>query len=232
MKTLLFMIVSAALVSAGKCSKNDAAVNAHAPLVQLDQYGCRGFCPTYQLLFYQDGAVHYEGKRNMVKMGLDSFQLSKKELEILKQELGKVNLWQYPEHIESRIADAPNAKLTVFGDDKMHEVTGSVDRPEQVLHFEQLLQELAEAHGLKVKEGVNPYAPPPNQQELKVKFREDINPGNFLMQFQEVRLRIIRRISAENEWLVGYNPDQIKEKQIIELLKSTDGVLQAEPLKQ
>lgn len=232
MKSLFFLIISAALVSAGKCGKKEGSPADHSPLVQLDQYGCRGFCPTYQLVFHNDGLVQYEGKRNMVKMGRDSFQLTKKELEDLKQALTNVNLWQYPEHIESQIADAANAKLTVFGVDKMHEVTGSIDRPEPILHFEQMLKDLAETHGFKVKEGVNPYAPPPNQQELKVKFKETVNPGNFLMQFQDVRLRIVRRFSAENEWILGYNPDQIKEKQVIELLKSTDGVLSVEPFKQ
>lgn len=230
MKYLIFLMISAALVSAGKCGKKKSTAD-HSPLVQLDQYGCRGFCPTYQLVFHNDGKVQYDGIRNTVKMGRDSFQLTQKELETLKKELEKVNLWQYPEHIKSQVADAPNAKLTVFNGDKMHEVTGSIDRPEPILNFEKMLKDLAEAHGLKVKEGVNPYAPPPNQQEIRVKFKEDVNPGNFLMQFHDVRLRIVRRLSAENEWLLGYNPDQIKEQQVIELLKGTEGVMLAEPYK-
>jgi hypothetical protein len=48
---------------------------------------------------------------------------------------------------------------------------------------------------------------------------------------EPMRLRIVRRVSAENLWIIGYNPDQIKEKALIDLLKGMDGVLEATPQK-
>ena len=231
MKILLFALVSSVLVSAGKCSSDKAPSVSGAPLVQLNMYGCRGYCPTYNLLFHNNGVVAYEGVRNMAKQGLDTVQLTRAELDRLRSALKEVNLWQYPERIESQVADAPSARLTVFEGEKRHEVYGSIDRPKPILDFENLLKDLAEAHGLKIKVGVDPYAAPPNQQEIVVKFKPEINPGNFMMQFQEVKLRIVRRVSAENEWIIGYNPDQIMEKQLMDLLKDMEGVLSVKPAK-
>ncbi|MBL7828730.1 MAG: hypothetical protein JNJ57_18995 [Saprospiraceae bacterium] len=229
MKTLMFILLSSLMVTSGKCSKKETTVRQ--PMVQLETYGCRGFCPSYKLIFYTDGLVAYEGIRYVVKPGKDSVELTKNELVKLKHALQAVNLWQYPDRIESQIADAPSATLTVFDQEKQHGVYGSMDRPKPILDFEDLLKDLAEAHGLKVKEGVNPYAAPANQKELAVTFKPEINPGNFLMQFQEIRLRIVKRLGAENTWLIGYNPDQVTEKQLIDILIEMEGVLDAKPQK-
>jgi Domain of unknown function (DUF6438) len=228
MKTLLFFLASISMMATTKChNKPNALPNDPSPLVQLQMHGCRGYCPTYKILFRNDGMLEYEGIRNMVKQGKDTVQLNGTELKQLREALASLNLWQYPERIESQVADASNATITVFGNEKEHSVHGSIDRPKPILEFENLLEDLAEAHGLKVKEGVNPYTAPANQQEILVKFKPEINPGNFLMQFEDIRLRIVRRVSAENLWIIGYNPDQITQKQLIDLLKGMEGVLEA-----
>jgi len=228
MKALIFFLASMNLMANSKCNGKPAVTaNDPSPIVQLEMHGCRGFCPTYKLLFRNDGALEYEGIRNMIKQGMDTVQLSNSELKQLRVAMAAVNLWQYPERIESQVADAPNSTITVFNRDKQHAVQGSIDRPKPVLEFELLLKDLAEAHGLKVKEGLNPYEAPANQQEILVKFKPEVNPGNFMMQFEEIRLRIVRRVSAENLWIIGYNPDQITQKQLIDTLKSMEGVLEA-----
>ncbi|MCB0523942.1 MAG: DUF6438 domain-containing protein [Saprospiraceae bacterium] len=231
MKVLLFCIGAISIMASNKCHKSSSPAMVTAPLVELETFGCRGFCPTYKLRFFNTGMVAYEGTRNVVKPGTDTIILTDKELKQLNESLESVNLWQYPERIEATIVDAPFSKLTVFDSEKSHGVMGSVDRPKPLMEFEALLKDLAELHGLKVKEGVNPYEAPKNQQEILLKLAPEVNPGNFMMQLEEIRLRIIRRVSAENEWLIGYNPDQISQKQLIELLSSMDGVLDAGPVK-
>jgi hypothetical protein len=182
-------------------------------------------------MFLQNGQVAYQGIRNMVKMGLDTIQLTNPELKRLKASVKEVNLWQYPARFDSQVADAPPSELTVYEGTRSHSVLGDFQRPKPILELEELLKTLVEAHGLKVKVGVNPYEAPANQKEITVKFKPTVNPGNFFMQFDEIRIRIVRRLSAENEWLVGYNPDQVTEKQLIEMLKGMDGVLDALPVK-
>jgi hypothetical protein len=45
-------------------------------------------------------------------------------------------------------------------------------------------------------------------------------------------VRIIRHLSEDNTWVIGYNPDEISEEQFSGLLKDIDGVLTVEPNKQ
>ena len=42
----------------------------------------------------------------------------------------------------------------------------------------------------------------------------------------------MRRISSDNIWLIGYNPAQIQEAQLIDLLKDMEGVLEVQANKQ
>jgi hypothetical protein len=228
MKFVATFCTCIALICTFGCSPKPTANGSNAPMIQLETLGCRGFCPTYKLLFHQSGMVAYDGIRNMVKPGKDTFMLTASELKKVQKAVAALNIRQYPARIESSVADAPSAILTVWEEGKTaYAVSGSIDRPAPLLAMENLLKDLAEIHGLKVKEGLNPYEAPANQQEILVKFKPEINPGNFLMQFDAIKLRIVRRVSAENLWIIGYNPDQIKEQPLIDLLKGMDGVLEA-----
>lgn len=234
MKCTLLIAALAGMLVHTKCGSQEPATATanNSPLVILETRGCRGFCPIYKLVFHNDGRVAYEGLRNMLKMGTDTIHLTSDELKHLKTDLKKLNLYQYPEQIQSLVMDAPGATITVMEGGKLHSVSGTIDRPEPILAFEELMKDLAEAHGLKVKNGVNPYEAPANQKEIIVKFNPDINPGNFMMQFDQIQLRIVKRVTAENIWVIGYNPDQISEAKLIDLMKSKNGVLDAAPLRQ
>jgi hypothetical protein len=202
-------------------------------LISLATQGCRGWCPIYVLDFYTDGKVKYEGTRFVEKMGKSEFQLTPDELSRLTAEVKKANLWQYPENIESRVADAPYARLTVYDGAKSHPVSGSIDRPKPILELENMLKDLAEAHAVQVKKGVNPDDPALKlTAQVVVKLKPDVNAGNWAAKFNdEIKLRLVRRVSTENNWLVGYNPDQFTEKAITDLLKDLEGVLDVVPAK-
>jgi hypothetical protein len=202
-------------------------------LVSLATQGCRGWCPVYILDFYTDGKVTYDGMRNVEKTGKSEFQLTADELSKLTAEVKNVNLWQYPENIESRIADAPYAMLTGYDGEKSHPVSGSIDRPKPLLQLENMLKDLAETHGLQVKKGVNPNDPALKLTALVVvKLKPEINAGNWAAKFEnDIRIRLVRRVSTENNWLIGYDPEKFTEKAISDLLKDLDGVLDVVPAK-
>ena len=230
MRTTLFLLLFAALLAC-KTRKETPAPTDSNNLISLATQGCRGFCPVYTLDFRTNGSVAYEGARNVEKMGKSEFQLTPDELVKLKAEVQKTNLWQYPENIESRIADAPYAKLTVFEGNKSHSVSGSIDRPKPILELEMLMKDLAEAHGLKVKKGFNPDDPTLKlTAQVVVKLKPEINAGNWVAKFgEDIKLKLVRRVSTENNWLLAYNPQQFTEKEIMDLLKNVDGVLDVTP---
>ncbi|HRI59377.1 MAG TPA: DUF6438 domain-containing protein [Saprospiraceae bacterium] len=225
MKATLLLLLSLTVLSAEKCKKKSSGGDM-TNLVSLETGPCFGFCPVFRLEVLNNGLVRYEGKKFVEKMGTDSFRLTEPELKQLKTKVKEVNLWQYPDMIKTDVMDAPFAVLTVYQDGTGKSVRGSIDRPTPLLELEGLLKDLAEAHGIQVKRGVNPNTPPAGTtKEVIVKLKPDVNAGNWVNQFTEFKLRLVRRISTENTWLVAYDPKQIEEKTLIDLLKDMDGVV-------
>ncbi len=210
------------------CKTGQKAAQQRAPFVELKSGACFGFCPVFRLTVRNNGLVAYEGIRFAEKIGLDSFQLTRAEMAGLREKVQQVNLWQYPERIETQVADAPFATLTVFRDDQSKSVSGSIDRPAPLLELENLLKELAEKHDFQVTRGVNPDEIPANRrQEVIVTLQPEINAGNWIREFSAYRFQLVRRMSSENIWLVAYDPEQIKEDAVLKLFKNSKGVTDA-----
>jgi hypothetical protein len=228
MKAILLLFISLTLMSAEKCKKKSSGGDT-SNLIGLETGPCFGYCPVFKLDVLNNGLVRYEGLRFVEKEGQDSFKLTETELKQLKTKVKEVNLWQYPDMIKTDVVDAPFATLTAYEAGKSKRVRGSIDRPAPLLELEGLLKDLTEAHGIQVKRGVNPNTPPAGtQQEVIVKLKPDVNAGNWINQFTEFKLRLVRRISAENMWLVAFDPKQIEEKTLIDLLKDTEGVVEVQ----
>lgn len=228
MKTLLFAFTSLALMAAGKCGKTRETQG----LVAMESGACFGFCPVFKLSVQNNGLVHFEGIRFTEKIGKDSFNLTEEELKSLKTRVKEVNLWQYPDNVETHIADAPYVTLTVFDGDKIKNVKGSIDRPEPLLALENMLKDLAEAHGFDVKRGVNPNEIADNsKRELIVRLKPELNAGNWIAQFSDIKIRLVRRLSEDNIWLLMYDSTQVEEKSLIDMIKKMDGVVDVHPNK-
>lgn len=224
----LVLLLAIAALFACKGSKKMADPNAK--LVQLETAGCRGFCPIYRLTFWQNGKAEFEGIRFTAQTGLRNFTLDKTELAGLQQLVAETNLWQYPDRFQSTIADAPSATLTVWDGDKSKSTLGSIDRPQPLLALEAHLKLLAEKKGLQVRFGVDPNEPAPGvRSEILVQLKDDVNAGNWLQQFEDLRLRLVRRIPPNNTWLVAYDRTEIEEPTLIDLFKGMDGCLHAQP---
>lgn len=225
---LLFSCLAALLACKGQ-KKEQKTILESKNLISLQTHGCRGWCPTYQLTFQNDKNVEYEGTRSVALLGKKSFQLTNSEFSNLKTQVEKVNLWKYPEVIESTIADAPRSTMTVWKGEQQKAVTGTIDRPKPIIELETLLQDLAEAHGIQVKNGVNPNEQPKTtDRELLIQLKDDINAGNWITKFEELRFRLLRRTGASNTWVISYDPNQISESALIELLRAHPDVVSAQ----
>jgi hypothetical protein len=223
----LVVLAALALTSASKCQSKSLGAK---PFVGIETGNCFGYCPVFKLNVLTNGLVRYEGIRFVSKPGRDSFNLTCDELKQLKIKVKAVNLWQYPDQIETRVADAQPVTLSITEGGKTKSVRGTADRPAPLLELEDLLKNLAQAHGINVRDGLSPNAPPANEQTLLVKLKPAVNAGNWLPKYDDIRLRLVRRTSGtDNIWVLGFDPAQVKENQLIELLKGLDGVLDVQP---
>ena len=240
MKHSLLLLLAAAFIVACKPQNKALAQSsekAPAPtstgiLVQLETGGCRGFCPMYKLSFRKDGVLDYIGIRNVEKTGPSKIRLTATEYSNLLKEVNKVNLWQYPAEWPSTIMDAPTHTYTVFEGEKSHTVKGTAGIPKPVLALETLMQDIAEAHGLPLRNGTDPNNQGTLSKQLIVKFKMDVNVKTFCSQFSDLKVRPVRHISEDNTWVIGYNPKEVTEETFIGLLKDMEGVLTVEPDKQ
>lgn len=225
---LLFVALTLLWFSSCKSSKNDPA-KSKTELVSLETHPCRGYCPIFKLKVLNNGDALYEGVRFVEKTGGATFKLSDTEMAKLRGKLADVNLWQYPERFQSTVMDAPSATLTIYAPEKSHSVTGSIDRPKPLVELENLLKDITEAHGIKVKRGVDPNEIPEAQKgELLVKLKPDVNAGNWVRDFDTIKLRLVRRTGAENIWLVAYDAKNLGVDEVILILKTSKDVLEAQ----
>jgi hypothetical protein len=227
MKCFLLLLCSASLAM-GACKSHKNMTDKDSLLISMRTHGCRGYCPVYQLDFYQSGKLLYRGIRFVRDTGIITTGITPEELADLKKTVAEVNLWQYPERIESQVADAPGSVMTVYNGAQQHAVSGSIDRPQPILNLEKKMKDLAEGHGFAVKFGVDPGAPPPGY-EVIVQLRDDVNAGNWIGAYEDLRLRLVRRLGAENKWIVAYDPGKCSDKKLLGLFKEDKAVVAAQP---
>lgn len=222
--TLVFFMACTSRQTAQSGGKRQVSVFAG-----LETSGCYGWCPVYKLSFLTDGKVLYEGIRFIEKIGTAEIKLTNAETKALKAAVERANLWQYPEKMESNVVDAPGATLIAHRRNETKRVFGTIDRPKPLLELQDLMKSTVEKHGLNLK-GVNPKnsTPATPKAELIVQLKKEINAGNWLLKFEELKLKLVRRIAADNIWLVSYDPSEIAEKSLIELLKNSEGVLEVQ----
>jgi hypothetical protein len=225
--TILLLVLCAGVLFFA-CSGSKKSTFSDKPLVELQTGGCRGYCPIFKLSFKDNGMAEYEGIRFVEKEGKSTFKITPSELIEVRKRVKEINFWKYPERIESKVMDAPSATFTVFEGEKTKSVSGTIDRPKIMLDFEAYLKSLAEKSGLVLK-GVDPNAPKEaTKSEVILRLKDDVNAGNWLRQFGELKLQLVRRTPPGNTWLVAYDSAEIKEIDVIKMFKDTEGCLEAQ----
>lgn len=114
----LILIFGAFLCMAASCKtvKMDTASDAKK-LVEFARSACYGNCAHYYVAVNTDGTVLYTGKRNVERMGVYQYTLTKKEYTDLYKSLEKANLYQFDEIYDGQILDGQVTRVTYHGKD-------------------------------------------------------------------------------------------------------------------
>ncbi len=232
--TILFCAILA-LFACKSNKKGDTKANTttNQPMVSLETTPCRGYCPVFKLTFMDNGAAQYEPIRFVKSATASTFQLTAEELETLKKKLNGTNLWQYPESFKTQIMDAPGATLIAHRGVEQKTVRGSVERPKPIKDLQAHLEQLAKIHGIDLG-SADPNELPDNgkKTELLVKLKPDINAGNWLRDLNntsKANLRLVRRVTAENIWVVAFDGAVHPQAEMLDLLRANEHVLEAQP---
>ena len=227
------MLLCLLACNSNKKTENTVQKTDNQKLIQLETTPCRGYCPVYKLTFFTNGEAQYEGIRFVKEVALRKFKLTADEQKRLNNKLAATDLWKYPESFPTTIADAPGATITVYKDQLEKTITGSIERPKPIREVQDLLNELAIAHGISLN-SVNPNDIPEEapKTEVLVKLKPEINAGNWLRdlnQTSKTGLQLVRRVSADNLWVVAFDGSKFALNDILDLLKAHEHVLEAQP---
>lgn len=81
---LIALVIVCVVYVACNTNKKIDEVNSTIPLLEFSKYSCRGKCQVYDLTVFADGALLFNGHKNVEKIGLFRSKLSKESLDRLQ----------------------------------------------------------------------------------------------------------------------------------------------------
>ena len=121
--------------------------------VTYSRGACFGTCPNFEITIYTDGSALYRGKGNVPQIGTFFGQLTKVQIEELKESIKTNDIWNTPENlIDERLMDAPTLQLRVVEKSKVHHIKHHGPGAENVKAVERLIDEIINNLDLRIKE--------------------------------------------------------------------------------
>lgn len=116
------------------------------PMVaSIKRTACFGKCPVYQVQFFADGRIVYEGKRNVDFIGWYEGRISNEKVaEILKQakQIGYFNLSNKYPNSGPEIVDLPSTVTFIKMDEQEKTVVDRHDSPLHLQRFERYMDDM------------------------------------------------------------------------------------------
>ena len=107
---------------------------------------CFGKCPVYQVKFYSDGTVSWNGKMNVERMGMYNARVDESVLKGIKEKAFEVGFFdfqhEYP--LTDKVVDLPSTITYIRVGDMEKIVRNTNDAPAGLEAFEKYLEEVIE----------------------------------------------------------------------------------------
>ena len=117
-------------------SKNDSL------FVTIERTVCFGKCPAYKASIYTKGYIIFDGKMNVDKIGRFSTQLSKEELESLKQKINTINYFDLNDKYDGPVTDLPSVITSVALNGYRKSITARYEVPAELKGFQNFIDKL------------------------------------------------------------------------------------------
>ena len=203
-----------------QCSTKQLSVsNPSDKLVEMSKSPCFGYCPTYDLIVYQNGMMKLNAKQNMKNNGVFTMQLSKTELRAFKKELESLKLETYKDEYKEAIADAPSTRITYYGIEIKKSIYTNFNFPEPLQKW------ITKLDAMATDERWLPYSDNRTNHEYIVQLKASKTLHDFLVRYKEQEMVPIRKLDpvSGQYWLVAVKllPDQ-KDKFLTLIKKDVD----------
>ena len=120
------------------------------PFFSMRRTACFGQCPTYEVSFYEDGKVLYQGKKFVANEGFYIGKLNIKNIALIQDKIREIDFFNLDSIYDARISDLPSVILEVNIDNKSHKVIDRYKGPKELRDFEKFIDNLI----LKMESGL------------------------------------------------------------------------------
>jgi len=119
--------------------KNLIDSNIDIPFFSMKRTPCYGKCPTYNISFFSDGKIIYEGKKFVTNEGKYLGQLNIKTVALIQDKIRQVDFFNLDSVYDARISDLPSVILEVNMDGSNHKVIDRYKGPIKLREFEKYI---------------------------------------------------------------------------------------------
>jgi len=113
-----------------------------APFFSMRRTPCFGKCPTYEVIFYKDGKVLYEGNKFVKNEGFYAGQINIKTIALIQDKIREIDFFELDSIYDAKISDLPSVILEVNIDDKKHKVIDRYKGPIKLRDFEKFIDNI------------------------------------------------------------------------------------------
>lgn len=144
---LIFGVISTGTVSQSNQNTQEQEVQHPIPtkeslFLTLERTPCFGKCPTYKYTIYTTGRVLYNGVENVKNIGTYKAQLTKSQIEKIKNNIESAKIFSLKNKYDSQITDIPSTLLVINIDGQKKKIYDRYGAPEELTKFEKLVDDI------------------------------------------------------------------------------------------
>ncbi|MBK9017594.1 MAG: hypothetical protein IPM82_28085 [Saprospiraceae bacterium] len=129
---------------------NTAASMAPVPTVAAiyKKTGCFGLCPIYEVQFFVDGRVKWNGKMNVGTLGIKDATVDRETIAQIARTADRIKFFnmdrRYPDY---QVWDAPSTVIYLNMNGKEHQVENILDAPAELKELERIFDDIIKKNG-------------------------------------------------------------------------------------
>jgi hypothetical protein len=241
MKWILICFV-AVLTTIG-CSglKDVYALRKTEPVISLDKGSCSGKCSVYKLFLYSNRQLVFEGIQNVEMYGLYTRKLTKAQYETLVKAFVAADFFAFNNEYPNPLPELPVITMSFVHQEKSKKISGSIDRPQELLSLQRLLEKLIYATDWKLIKAFEPNVtrdevPQPTQgasdvieNQIIIEPAGNVFLAQWLKKYPQYDIQLVKRLSPDlNYWVITFSKSKIAPADMLALLKSDKEIKFAE----
>lgn len=243
MKLMLRSIAYAMILGLLSCSssKDVTKFKRDHVVLSLEKGGCPGTCSVYNVRIYKNRYAVYEGLVNVEKFGLHSRRLPKEEFEALTGAYDRAGFMGFQDSFDIESADMPVISMMYRKKDRIKTVTGSTDRPGNVLELQQLLEKAGKSgNWIEVRayepkytysQKVTTMVQGENivENQLIIEPAEGVDMQKWITKYTAKGASIHHQLSANlNYWLITIDTEKMSAFEFMKMFKADSEVRHVE----